>query len=185
MLDLFCGIGGASAAMRARGWRVVSVDLEERFEPTLVADATQFSWIRYPRLDLLWASPPCTEFSRESMPWCKTGIAPSLDLVEHTLRIIRECEPRYWAIENVRGSVRWLTPLLGAPVHRAGSAMLWGRLPPLLIATPRPFKERLSSTRRAERSAIPLEISHAVASSIERAIAFGSTHASAAGTAQE
>lgn len=51
MLDLCCGLKGASAAMRDRGWEVV----------------------RGRRPDLVWASPPCTEFSRESMPWTKTG----------------------------------------------------------------------------------------------------------------
>ena len=33
MLDLCCGLGGASRAMRERGWEVVTVDIVPEFNP--------------------------------------------------------------------------------------------------------------------------------------------------------
>ncbi len=75
MLDLFAGLGGASAAMRERVWEVTTLDVEAGFEPDIVADIRVFHWEGGP-MDLIWASPPCEEFSREFMPWCCTGKAP-------------------------------------------------------------------------------------------------------------
>lgn len=171
MLDLFAGLGGASAAMRARGWEVVRVELDPAFGPEIVADLG--GW-RAPRalrgVDLLWASPPCTEFSREAMPWCRTGRPPSLELVRATLRIVEAVRPRFWCLENVRGAIPHLRPLLGPPIASSGPVFLWGRLPAgLTLPRVAPYKERLSSRRRAERSQIPYPISEAVALAVEGA----------------
>lgn len=75
MLDLCCGLGGASKAMKERGWDVITVDIDPEFNPTIVADLRTFHYSG-PRPDLVWASPPCTEFSKYSMPesWaCNQG----------------------------------------------------------------------------------------------------------------
>ena len=44
MIDLCSGLGGASAAMRERGWRVVTVDNEATFSPDVVADVREWRW---------------------------------------------------------------------------------------------------------------------------------------------
>ena len=167
MLDLFAGLGGASAAMRGRPdrWDVVTVDSDPRFDCTRTADLSAWSW-GGPRPTLVWASPPCTEFSRESMPWCRTGKEPSLALVEAAIRVIGECRPDWWVIENVRGAIRWLRPLLGEPKQSHGPFFLWGSFPPFRCRV-RPFKERLSSSRRAERSHVPAALSAALADAVE------------------
>ena len=36
-LDLFSGTGSVKKALEARGWRVVAVDLEAKFNPDVVA----------------------------------------------------------------------------------------------------------------------------------------------------
>ena len=171
MLDLFAGLGGASSAMIGRGWSVVTVDNDSRFGCTHTADLTAWSWPGATP-DLIWASPPCTEFSRESMPWCRTGTIPSLVLVSAAMRIIAECQPRWWVIENVRGAVKWLKPILGEPKQTHGPFFLWGSFPEFRCRV-KPFKERLSSTQRAERAKIPLVLLNALADVIENNLLSG------------
>lgn len=189
MLDLFCGLGGGSAAMRERGWSVVGVDNEARLRPDVVADLS--AWSPGPELrgvDLLWASPPCTEFARwDKVCWYPRTISPSLALVEATRRIIDEVGPRFWLIENVRGAREFFRPLLGPPLDRSGSCWVWGRMPALFrLPGPASGRRKEAITRRAggdprleamttrerqraQRARIPYEISHAVAIAIERA----------------
>ncbi len=171
VLDLFAGLGGASAAMVARGWDVVTVDNDPRFDCTHTADLTH--WIYSgPPVDLVWASPPCTEFSRESMPWKRTGKTPSLTLVEAARRVIAEVRPQWWVIENVRGATRYLTPLLGEP-RSYGPFFLWGVFPAFRCRV-RFFKERLSSTQKAERAKVPFALSLALAKACESQVEFES-----------
>lgn len=169
MLDLFCGLGGASQAMRDRGWTVVGIDNDERFS-FLPCDIRGYSYSG-PRPDFVWASPPCDEFSREFMPWCRTGKDPSLDLVRAALRVIEECQPRWWCLENTRGSVKWISTILGRPVAHCGGGRiyLWGNHPPMLYPVIAGWKEKLSSTRAAERGRMPYELSLAFATAVERA----------------
>lgn len=170
MLDLFAGLGGASAAMVARGWSVTTVEIDETF-PAYHRDVTTYS-PPVGSFDLVWASPPCTEFSRESMPWCRTGNVPSVDLVREAMRVIDQAKPRFWVIENVRGSLKWLRPILGQPIAHLGPVWLWGVVPDGIVwpAHVAPYKQNLSSRRRAERSRIPVAISEALAKAVEDAL---------------
>lgn len=167
MLDLFSGRGGASRAMVERGWHVTTVDNDPQFAPDIVADVTGLEWTT--PVDLLWASPPCTEFSRESMPWCATGMPPDVSLVSASLRVIDMCSPRFWVLENVRGAVRYLEPLLGVPAFRTGPVYLWGKLPPGLLPVLKPWKEKITGEDPARRAELPYELSYAIATAVERA----------------
>lgn len=172
MLDLCAGLEGASAAMKARRWQVTTVDIDRSFNPDIVADIRHFSGLPYRGADLVWASPPCDEFSREFMPWCKTGKEPSTDLVKAVIRIIGEVDPRFWVIENTKGAIKWFMPLLGCPSYIANPIYLWGHFPPLPKLTLNMRKEKMSSTRAAERAKIPYELSLSLAQSIESAFDF-------------
>jgi hypothetical protein len=153
MLDLFCGLGGASAAFRDVGWEVIGVDIEPKFKPEVVADLTTWHWDGGP-VDLVWASPPCVEFSRKSMPcWYPDDPEPSMELVEAARRIIREVKPTWWVIENVRGAV----PYIGEPRQRAGAFMLWGNFPDLGVVDG--FKNIDHVRSPAKRAIIPHAIS--------------------------
>ena len=167
MLDLCSGLGGASAAMSNRGWSVIRVDIDPCFAPDVVANVREWSYEGSPP-DLIWASPPCTEFSRESMPWCRTGKTPDMSIVLACKRIIQECNPRFWIIENVRGAIRWFQPHFGEPAARYGPFYLWGHFPPLGdFCLDYRRKESYNSKQQAERAFIPYQLSFAVAQAVE------------------
>lgn len=174
MVDLFAGHGGASAAQAERGWRVHRVDTADRagelFAPAGVvlhrADVREWRWAGGP-VDLVWASVPCTEFARESMPWCRTGGAPSLDLLHAALARIEEMAPRWWCVENVRGAQPWFRSVLGEAVAHVGACYLWGRLPPVTWPRVAPHKERKSGQRPDLRSVVPYAVSMALADAVE------------------
>lgn len=162
MLDLCSGLGGASSAMDAAGWEVIRVELNPDFEPDICCDVREFSTSEY--FDLVWASPPCTEFARESMPWCRTGKPPSMEILNACIRIIGDVNPRVWVIENVRGAIPYFAPYLGEPRYRNNPYFLWGNFPPLprVRIRSKQKKEAYGSKDRAKRSLIPIEISRAV-----------------------
>ena len=133
MLDLCCGLKGASASFLSRGWDVVTLDIDPVFHPDIVADLRDWEW-HGGRPDLIWLSDPCTEFSRESMPWCKTGNTPDLSIVQGGLRVIRAA-----ALLGARKCTRLCT--VGAPLHGRSERATWailfmGQLPPIGKSTP-------------------------------------------------
>src|SRR3990167_1895488 len=169
MLDICSGLEGASAAMQERGWEVVTIDNDPSFKPTIIADARLWSW-NGRRPDLVWCSPPCTEFAKFAMPcWYdpKELPDPDMNIVLGCKRIIDECQPRFWIIENVRGAAPFFAPLLGRPrVYRP--YFLWGYFPPLgRVGGWGAKTKKLSSSARAERAKIPYRLSLAIARAIE------------------
>ena len=65
LLELFSGTGSIGRAFRARGWTVFSVDIDATAKPTLVANVLDLQWDALPpEVDCIWASPPCTHYSR-------------------------------------------------------------------------------------------------------------------------
>lgn len=114
--------------MRERGWDVVTVDNDPRFNADVTADVREWKWTGE-RPDLVWSSPPCVEFSRESMPWCRRGVVPDMSIVEACVRISRETKARFWLLENVRGAIRWFKPTMGEPRYRMAPIYLWGAGP--------------------------------------------------------
>jgi hypothetical protein len=65
LLELFSGTGSVGRSFRARGWDVFSVDIDATAKPTLVANVLDLQLDALPvRVDCIWASPPCTHYSR-------------------------------------------------------------------------------------------------------------------------
>jgi hypothetical protein len=147
-LDLFAGLGGFSQAFEdADGWRVVQVDIEERFDPDIQADVMDLRPADLPAPDLVLASPPCNVFSKAAAwqnHWTDSG-APNTDdaresiaLVFHTLGLIRALNPEWWFMENPEGHMR---RFMGEPTGRVTYCQygaeyrkpteLWGDHPPM------------------------------------------------------
>ena len=133
-LDLFCGLGGFSAAFEdAADWRVVTVDIEERFDPDVQADVLDLrpadvlealpvdEWDGMDTFVVL-ASPPCTQLTTSGNHeyWDFETKQPTGDvarehvtLLHHTIGLIRGLSPGYWFVENPRhGKATWY---LGEP----------------------------------------------------------------------
>ena len=152
ILDLFSGLGGATAPWIDRGHEVVTVDRDERFDSTIHADVMGLNTacldLEGP-YDFIWASPPCQAFSVMTISQCwtpdgrpKESARKALALVSHTLELITELDPRAWLMENPVGMLRVQEVVrpyerrtvtycrYGMPYRKATD--LWGGFPPTL-----------------------------------------------------
>jgi len=170
VLDLFSGLGGFSQAFKDRGHEVITVDINPAFKPTICTDILKMDIsVLGDGYDVILAAPPCTEFSRESMPWSKTGNEPDLSLVFKTIKIINRLKPRWWVVENVRGAIRYFDAIFGSH-KRIGGRYFWGRFPLFYVPHDVAYgKEKLppSPDRAAIRSKIEYEISLSLCKAIE------------------
>lgn len=191
MLDLFSGLGGASEAMVQNGWEVQRIEnnplLSEVPHTTLksvfelrdeLVKMERSGFTPTEQIDVVWASPPCTEFSlaysspqsialREGRDY-----EPDLEPLRATIEIIRILKPRYWVIENVRGSIKWFKPILGEQVKVINhSIILWGNFPSFANPTiESKFKNEGSSRcplRANRRALIPLAVSNELRKAVE------------------
>lgn len=197
-LDLFAGLGGFSQAFEESGrWRVVQVDIKERFNPDIRADVLELRPDDLPNADLVLASPPCKCFSRAAA-WADhfdSSGAPqtaeareSVALVYHTLGLIKAISPRYWFVENPMGSKA--KQYLGEPTGRVTYCQygttyqkptyLWGEHPPMTYrwcsrgdhchehgSLEDERDERPLPRDPAERAKVPHELSESIRRAVE------------------
>jgi site-specific DNA-cytosine methylase len=186
MLDLYAGFGGQSEAfVDDENWDVLRIDnnplLAEvprmRIMDIGVLDPFNIGPQRA-RIEYIHASPPCHAFSlgfhAPKAVASRRGeeYNPCTKLVEKAKEIIDTLQPRFWSIENVRGSIKHLRPILGEPSLIVGAYVYWGRFPPVQItAAEIPKKsqkdKRHSPLRSNYRALIPLKLSSAFKEAIE------------------
>ena len=122
VLELFSGTGSVGKCCKELGLNVVSVDLESKFNPTHLCNIMDFDYKQYPvgYFDIVWGSPPCTEYSKLQDSWIgrkKKGILFTEEIREEnmieadklvlkTLEIINYFNPHYWFIENPLGRMK-------------------------------------------------------------------------------
>tara|TARA_Y100000310_G_C20688747_1_gene820803 strand:- start:1566 stop:2147 length:582 start_codon:yes stop_codon:yes gene_type:complete len=181
MIDLFSGLGGASEAAVEAGWQVHRCEKNAMFHAkhgkhpvphTIIGDvmALRPAWLRsLGPIHLLWASPPCDDFARLSMPWTRKKLPddfkPDLSLILKAVEIRDFYAPRYWCFENVIGSIPYLRPILGDPTQIIGPFVLWHNLPHIMVEpdfshSKQNFAE--DPLRPWLRAKIPIELSRAV-----------------------
>ncbi len=158
-VDLCCGLGGWTDGLLMEGWDVVGFDVERHrygdhaYPAQLVLQdiRTLHGGQFRGKVQLLVASPPCTEFSWMSMPWsrakqvaralrgqgefpagyCGSRTVEDLTaLVDACFRIAREAECPI-VLENVRGAQPWI----GRARYMWGSFGLWGDVLALMPIT--------------------------------------------------
>lgn len=120
ILELFAGSKSFTTVAKEYGHEVFTSDIEESFGTDYTVDILDFDISKLPwKPDIIWASPPCESFSVASIGrhW-DTDNTPKTEkaehgvkLVEKTLGIIKQLEPKYYFIENPRGKLRKL-PLM-------------------------------------------------------------------------
>lgn len=110
VLDLFSGTGSIHKTLSSiiRDVEVVSVDIDERFHPTIVADILYLDHVgmwRPGEFDAVWMSPPCTNYSlaRNSVP---RDFTMSDKLVKKGIQIVEYLRPRLFVCENPRAFLR-------------------------------------------------------------------------------
>lgn len=115
ILDLCGGTGAWSAPYKTNGYEVILVDIN--FPPYI--DILNYEAPK----DIygILAAPPCTDFSGAgSRHWKKKDADGrteySISLVKACLRIIKEANPSFWALENPPGRIKKLVPEIGDPI---------------------------------------------------------------------
>ena len=201
MLDLFSGFGGASEAMvNSTNWDVLRIEnnpLLHNVPKTQILCVHDFknymkkeieeNGFEIEPLTLLWASIPCTYFSTGySSPRSITergggrieddqGFQSIMKLVETTKELIELLKPKYWIVENVHGSGRFLEPYFGKP-KKFGSFLLYGKYPAINVDQglqkffdnyKKPDAHSGNPLRANIRAKVPFELSNAVCQSIE------------------
>ena len=157
-IDICCGLKGASQAWHDLGWEVITLDIEPRFNADITADVRTWSYSGRTPL-LMWFSPPCDEYARESMPWSRTGTKPDISIYNACRRIITESQPKFWVIENVRGA----QPYFGDSTINYGAFHLWTNIPLAKFQVTYKKKESYGSKQRAQRAKVPYKISRTIA----------------------
>ena len=118
VLELFSGTGSVGKVCEMLDWNVVSVDMI--LPATHKCDIMDFDYKQYPRdhFDIIWASPPCTNYSKLQDCWIgrmRKGQIYTKEVQEQemnnddklvlkALEIIEYFNPHWWFIENPAGS---------------------------------------------------------------------------------
>jgi len=118
VLELFSGTGSVGKCCKQLGWDVVSVDMI--LPATHEVDIMDFDYKQYSKdeFDIVWASPPCTNYSKLQDSWLgrmrkgqiytkeiqEKEMNEDDKLVLKTLEIIDYFNPHYWFIENPASS---------------------------------------------------------------------------------
>jgi len=112
VLELFSGTGSFSKSIKKKitDIEVISLDIHPKYNPTYCTNILTWNFRQYPPkyFDIIWSSPPCTEYSR-----AKTRSQRNLKLadkiVKRTLQIINYLAPTFFFIENPFGLLRQRT----------------------------------------------------------------------------
>jgi site-specific DNA-cytosine methylase len=173
MLDLISGSGSASKPFLEKGWKVYRYDIDPQGADGIFVDFKEEMFVinlidawKDKKVDLIWASPPCTEYSDANPRRNNPLFIPDTTLWKNSIRIIEAVDPTYWVLENVRGAARtW-----GKPRKRCGPYYLWGDFP--LFSIPDKIKPKNLSqyTNHKDQARESAKIPYTIGKHLERAI---------------
>ena len=131
VLELFAGTRSIGKAFEEKGHEVYSVEWDQQHENIdLYADmmtvTSEQILEEFGKPDIIWASPPCEKFSVAAIGkhWHKGTNEPkteetkkALELLEYTVNLIKELDPKYYFIENPRGKMRKMEIMKDLPMY--------------------------------------------------------------------
>ena len=101
LLELFAGTGSVGNVATTLGFEVVSLDRD--MDASIRMDIMDWDYLSSSyapgHFDLIWASPPCTEYSIAKTIGIR-DIEGANKIVRRTLDIIDYFRPRWWIVEN-------------------------------------------------------------------------------------
>jgi site-specific DNA-cytosine methylase len=105
VLELFSGTGSVSKECKSRGYHVTTLDILPHNDSDKHYQCDIMTWdykIYNPgHFDLIWASPPCTEYSSiRAISKKPRNLVQADNFVQRTIDIILWLKPKYYIIEN-------------------------------------------------------------------------------------
>lgn len=196
LLDLCSGLGGASQAFKDdKNWQVlhvdkekfplndITIDVKELANPTHPVAAAYKEKLYKFKPFLIWASPPCQEFSVANVNFRRKmreeGAQPNTEIVEACKKIIDDLKPQFWIIENVSGAVPYISAAIGQELrHRIGAWYFWGNFPlfgPQYEGTPNKNWKYTETLPHREQAAIRSKVPYMISAGLKEAIEKQST----------
>lgn len=131
VLELFAGTRSIGKAFEKNGHEVYSVEWDKQHKDIdwyvdISTITAQDIIERFGYPDVIWASPPCEKFSVAAIGrhWIKGTNLPktedtqkALELLEYTVQLIKDLNPKVFFIENPRGKMRKMDCLQDIPRH--------------------------------------------------------------------
>ena len=112
LLNLYSGTGSVSKPWKEKGYEVFDVDVDSRFSPDYCGDILQWDYKKLHFVpDVIWASPPCDQYSRARTTGGPRNLKLADDLVAKALEIIAYFEKLnpalIWFCENGATTLLW------------------------------------------------------------------------------
>ena len=115
-LELFCGTKCAGKVLENMGYKVISLDFNKKFEPTICVDICDWDYTDYDpkEFDIIWASPECKTFTfsaggkhrKKDNIMGKTPEAEDGNkMVDAMLKILEYFKPKKYFVENPLGLI--------------------------------------------------------------------------------
>jgi len=194
VLDLYSGLGGFSEAFaRSASWEVIRIEnnpLLADVPHTIHADIFDLDPRDFTDIDLILASPPCTEFSLgyagpRSVAY-RQGIRgddykPDMSLVKEAVRWNAIIKPKFFLMENVNGSQRYFAKVRQYMIMKHGPFVFYGNFP--LFSMPSEWSHTKGKSKKTgkkgqdtwstdplrtnKKAKLPLELSRAILETFE------------------
>ena len=131
VIDLFSGTRSIADAFEKCGHETFTIELDKKhanidwYEDIMKIEANDLL-DKFGVPDVIWASPPCEKFSVAAIGkhWVKGTNLPktedtkfALQLLEHTVKLITDINPKYYFIENPRGKMRKMDCMQDLPLY--------------------------------------------------------------------
>jgi len=119
VLELFCGTKSVGKICEEKGWEVISLDIEKKFNPDICVDFLDWDYKSIDNIDIIWSSPDCACYSMASgNTHFNSDKTPKTEKCKKSLEILKklkECinyhltlNPNLiYFIENPRARMRW------------------------------------------------------------------------------